>query len=401
MGTSQFSKRLRLFVNLLLLLLFLHTSDNNGTNSSDEQKVGIRFGTDSVQLPQVKKEQKFEISNEVIQKDLDRSNIKSTALISSHPWKFKGEGREDPEIFNKLPLKSLACCKLTCKTWNSLISDSQFMHDTFKRVLGGNNYHLIFLESRTLKFYMRTFTYHHLINNNEAVIRQTHNPPSKLISQSILIGSCNGLVALLYDYRRYILWNPLTGNYSTMFGDRSHYLEDLEDLKVGLCYDAYSDEYTTVVAYDQFVEVVNFKDGTCSSNYSPNLLAEGVGKMVCGVPHWMNTKTSEKGIIYFDLKDKKFKGIEWPNRANTNELFGLAAMDGQRQLGIVLCHIPSSSLEIWVMEKYMDFESWTKLLIIPYQNSVASIGLSDMDVLGCMPTTEILINTRFEVLHRN
>lgn len=75
MSTSQFSKRLRLFVNLLLLLLFVHTSDNNGTNSSDEQKVGIRFGTDSVQLPQVKKEQKFEISNEVIQKDLDRSNI--------------------------------------------------------------------------------------------------------------------------------------------------------------------------------------------------------------------------------------------------------------------------------------------------------------------------------------
>ena len=76
------------------------------------------------------------------------------------------------------------------------------MHDTLKRVLEDN--YLIFLELKTLKFYTHTCD-HHRIHNNEAVIRQTHNPPSKVISRSILIGSCNGLVALLYDYRIYIL----------------------------------------------------------------------------------------------------------------------------------------------------------------------------------------------------
>ncbi|XP_010676303.2 uncharacterized protein LOC104892161 [Beta vulgaris subsp. vulgaris] len=93
MGTAQFSKRFILFVNLLLLLLFVHSSDvdfeekgglklnsplianNNDTKDSDEQKGGIRFGTDSVEVTQVKKEEKFETSNEVIQKDIDRSNI--------------------------------------------------------------------------------------------------------------------------------------------------------------------------------------------------------------------------------------------------------------------------------------------------------------------------------------
>ncbi|XP_021734161.1 F-box/kelch-repeat protein At3g23880-like [Chenopodium quinoa] len=176
------------------------------------------------------------------------------------------------------------------------------------------------------------------------------------------------------------------------------------------CYDADCEEYSVVVAYEtQTIYVVDCKTGKerkLKNAALPNgqldfkLFNREAGKVVCGVPHWVvrfhdfqNSRVQGE-ILYFDNKEEKFKQMARPNQGGGEEkyMLGLATLEGERQLGIVLHHLSTSSLEVWVMKEYGEPESWTNLFVIPYLSDIASLfGL--MDVLGFMPNGELLIQS--------
>ncbi|XP_074314910.1 F-box protein At3g07870-like [Silene latifolia] len=124
------------------------------------------------------------------------------------------------------------------------------------------------------------------------------------------------------------------------------------------------------------------------------------GKVICGIPHWVvqfadfrKDTGLEIEILYFDLKEEKFKQMARPDHGVDKTMLGLAAMEGENQLGCVLHDVANTSLEVWVMKEYGNVETWTNLFIIPYENVSVNVGgtLRYMDVLGLLPNGELLL----------
>ncbi|XP_074293778.1 F-box protein CPR1-like [Silene latifolia] len=248
-----------------------------------------------------------------------------------------------------------------------------------------------------------------------------------------LLGSCNGLVAILYD-NKLILWNPLTKKQSFIRVVKNGVL-DVEDsyghgYLFGLCYDSSKDEYVMIVGFEYKIPPgsnygadVGYGRKGCMKVYFYNfkhdservriiatefkymyrkLYAGDVGKVIRGVPHWiiqyMDPNTSLKNdIIYLDLNEEKFKKMARPDESRDKRLLGLATLDGENQLGCVLRDIACANLEVWVMKEYGNSESWSNVFTFPYMNMVDDRRLmlsnpSDIDVLGFMPSGELLVN---------
>ncbi|XP_074314909.1 F-box protein CPR1-like [Silene latifolia] len=241
-------------------------------------------------------------------------------------------------------------------------------------------------------------------------------------TQPRIFGSYNGLVAVSFE-DQLILWNPLTRKHSSV----NWYIHDDDGghrLLYGLCYDVGRDEYKVVIGsnyqsppvspsnFDRLeiyetihVSLCNFKDGRWGTVNSDSLgirLLDRwlyIGKVVYGLPHWVVEFYDfidpfvKKEILYFDLKDEKFKQMKRPyNNRDDKKLLGLAAIDDENQLGCVFRDGFSSSIEVWVMKEYGNSESWTNLFTIPSLYTTANhSSIMDMDVMGFTPNGELLL----------
>ncbi|XP_074306613.1 F-box protein At3g07870-like [Silene latifolia] len=329
------------------------------------------------------------------------------------------------DIFHKLSYTDMAHSKLVCKEWNSIISIPKFM---------GN--HLIVLDynirEKISSFY--TSSYNNLVKEQSSLssmmLPVKENP--EWCSCTRILGSYNGLVAISLNNQS-ILWNPLTKTYSSIpisvLNDR-YYIG--HQLLYGLCYDGGRDEYSVVIwsnyqsppvspsNFDGFVSyetmkvsLCSFKDGherTLNPKINPSnmrlfhkwLYCRDIGKVIYGLPHWVvelydfidpDLKTE---ILYFDLKDEKFKQMPRPYYdygRDDKRLLGLATIDDENNLGCVFHDKVSSSLELWVMKEYGNSESWTNMFTIPYMNVTVNRhrSIKYIDVLGFMPNGELLL----------
>ncbi|XP_074306611.1 F-box protein CPR1-like [Silene latifolia] len=328
------------------------------------------------------------------------------------------------DIFHKLSYIDRARSKLVCKEWNSIISSPKFM---------GN--HLIVLDynirEEISSFY--TSSYSNLVNKKSSLSSMTlpvkENP--EWCSCTRILGSYNGLVAISLNNKS-ILWNPLTKRHSSI---PMTILDDDDggsQLLYGLCYDGVKDEYSVVlwsnyqsppvspsnfngeVTYETVdVSLYNFKDGsvkTMEIDYSSNmrlfhksLYCRDMGKVICGLPHWVvelydfRDPFVKNGILYFDLKDEKFKQMPRPYNdygRDDKRLLGLATIDDENNLGCVFHDKVNTSLELWVMKEYGNSESWSNLFTIPYMNVTVNNrhkSIKYIDVLGFMPNGELLL----------
>lgn len=160
-----------------------------------------------------------------------------------------------------------------------------------------------------------------------------------------------------------------------------------------ICYDALMDEYAVViltVGSKTHISLVNFQHSSCSRKVvleEESIHFAGVGKVIRGVPHWIGT--TKQVIVYFDVKDEKFKIMQNPDFGGDERLMlDLAAIDGESKLGVVLHNICRSNLEVWVMKEYGNSSSWMNLITVPYLNDMTRYW----DVMGFMETRKLLIN---------
>ncbi|KAK9669613.1 hypothetical protein RND81_13G143500, partial [Saponaria officinalis] len=122
------------------------------------------------------------------------------------------------EIFHKLPYNAMIRSKLVCKTWNSIISNPNFMNDYYNRRRLEGNTHLIFLnyDRIGIKQNFHTISHSDLVDNRLSSIIRNPLEDNKEWDAYVprLIGSYNGLVAISC-YKWLILWNPLTKEHSS------------------------------------------------------------------------------------------------------------------------------------------------------------------------------------------
>ncbi|KAK9669616.1 hypothetical protein RND81_13G143800 [Saponaria officinalis] len=310
------------------------------------------------------------------------------------------------EIFHKLHYKEICASKLVCKNWNSLISSQKFM-DKYSNYHLGN--HLILLDdtnSSKTNFY--TLNWYNLMDDRSisSVTVPIDDPEISGINRLRLIGSYNGLVALSC-HDKLILWNPLTGKYSSIKVCNVNFSN-----LFGLCYDCDDDVYSVVVNKNYYTQkpptLYSFKDVGrekalkifLSSVTIDNGFKGDVGKVICGLPHWVVINSDlETKIIYFDLKTDVFRQMAPPYCCDKKNLFGLAAVDEENRLGCVLHDVVNSRLEVWVMEMYGKVRSWKNLFTFSYQSVTRKYGyLRYIDVVGIIPSGELLLCSESEKL---
>ncbi|KAF4377879.1 hypothetical protein G4B88_031545 [Cannabis sativa] len=303
------------------------------------------------------------------------------------------------DILSRLDAKSLKRCECVSKSWLSMLRTPYFINLHLHRQLP----RVVFLHKRNRRF-DPTLSICNWENFVEISLHkfpffEMNKPPLLLI-----MGSVNGVLCLLdLTCQMGYLWNPTINEskklpFSPQLGRNRSIL--------GLGYDPFTTDFKVVkvssLDENGVVGPNNFKMGNQIGVYSlrsnswkiitmPNIFSEvesystsditinthvGCSIVVNECIHWMicfgNTtdyKQSSLGIVSFDIKMEKFKLIKVPQIVKVSHARKLAKFSGC--LSFVTMN-EVQVVEIWVMKKYGDLDSWFKYLSINLLNLLPS-----------------------------
>ncbi|KAM7463763.1 hypothetical protein LguiA_031884 [Lonicera macranthoides] len=232
-------------------------------------------------------------------------------------------------ILSRLPVKSLLQFKRVCKRWYSSISDPQFV-----------KMHLNQVSKQTDRIMLSSKTYD-LANPVCYVDSESpygHHPAIGRIDFPLMepgpigevYGSCNGLVLIVYNDSKILLWNPFMRQYREVPYPHGRIIDNRTRL-YGLGYDSATDDYKlALLIFDGYfpcsfliyvlsLEANRWKKNSQTCTYSvAHQQTTGAAAMVNGAFHWvMNDLGYERFSVYltvgyFDLTDEKVKGIRLP-----------------------------------------------------------------------------------------
>ncbi|KAF4348683.1 hypothetical protein F8388_007667 [Cannabis sativa] len=293
-------------------------------------------------------------------------------------------------ILSKLDTKSLKLCECVSKSWLSLLRTPYFIN----LHLHSQQPHVVFLKKKVRKFY---HTLSICDGENFAEISLQKFPfIERDYSSPLFMGSDNGVLGL-FCFRTDVihLWNPTINEYKELpiFLDSS-----CVDSVLGLGYDPLTndikvvrftslDENGVVGTHNLFkhgnqVWIFSLRNNSWKKMAMPNIFSEfeipnfditisvGLG---CSIVlneciHWMvwfvnriGYNQSSLGIVSFDISNETFKHIKLPKTVKLERDYGnnLANFSG------FLSFFTLSEfqvVEIWVMKKYGDSDSWFKYL---------------------------------------
>lgn len=294
-------------------------------------------------------------------------------------------------ILLRLPVKTLGQCKCVSKSWRSLISDPFFVKSHLNLTISDPN------TSKYSKLFMM-YPFHSLdyespssfedVEDDEAIV-DLGSPPKEPDHGVVIVGSCNGLICLLYLPDSFILWNPTikeskelpTLPFSPSYGDL--YFK-------GFGYNSSIDDYKVVrrapsanANPNQFiVEVFSLKADSWRriEDIKDSLVVEegDVGSCLNGALHWLGSSVAGPNktgvIVSLDLGTEEFREIPIPdcdNKNGTISFHTLGMINGC--LSLLSKEGRPTDVGIWVMKEYGVNASWTKLLVLP-QDDFLSCG---------------------------
>ncbi|XP_062115985.1 F-box protein CPR1-like [Humulus lupulus] len=329
--------------------------------------------------------------------------------------KFKKEEEEKRVLYNNIPCdfvedilsrldaKSLKRCECVSKTWLSLLQTPYFINLHLRRQLP----RVVFLHKRVRRFAPTLSicdceNFAEISSHKFPFIEIDCRPPS-------FMGSDNGVLGLFdLDNSSAYLWNPTINEFKELPPSPQcrH-----KNSALGLGYDPLTTDFKVVKVSSRDKDRVfgsrnGFKEGCQVGIYSlrsnswkamlmPNIFSElesstsiitvytslGCSIVVNECIHWIilygNTTYYHQpslGIVAFDTSLEKFKLIESPqfphieNGSNIRKL-KLANFSGCLSL-FTLDEV--TVVEIWVMKKYGDSDSWFKYLSVNLSNLLSS-----------------------------
>lgn len=278
------------------------------------------------------------------------------------------------DILCRLPAKSLLRFRTVSKQFYSLIDSKDFIdrhlhHQSSRQklLLCGKRLSLLSVD----------------LNNSVDNAIRLDLPLENWRNRFVVIGSCDGLIALLnYDSDRIALWNVSTKKYHLL----PQFLRDADDLMAGqhvYGFGRHADDYRLVRIANYFaVGVTEICMYSLKSNcwrmidnflpYSSYFLC-GVGVFVNGTFNWigefMEIEMRGKGfVVSFDLGSEVFRELSLPDVIERER--GRGTNLRVLVLGGCLCLIygyrNQPMYDIWVMKEYGVKDSWVKMYSFLY-----------------------------------
>ncbi|WOG93924.1 hypothetical protein DCAR_0313212 [Daucus carota subsp. sativus] len=269
-------------------------------------------------------------------------------------------------IFLRLPARSLGQLQCVSKTLKTLISSPYFTKTHHAQTPPA---------LRRLKLLFCTSSLHTLDIFNEQIQRNPRPHYLRLRSSHVrnycgaveLVGSCNGLVCLLYASNRYSLVNPTTR--------AMRVLPDAGMLPArirlsGFGYVARRDDYRVVcVGSDEVMRVFSAKDGSWRRVWAlvPLPVNRGIKPVfVGGVVHWLGFDSGASPlhkVMGFDFVDEEVKMLPLCEQMSKRVITALGVLGGRLCVLSVADH--DRDLDLWVMMEYGVRESWMRLCELP------------------------------------
>ncbi|PSS35879.1 F-box/kelch-repeat protein [Actinidia chinensis var. chinensis] len=265
-------------------------------------------------------------------------------------------------ILSRLPVKSLGRCKCVSKSWRSQISNPQSVKFHLNRAVSDaktNPFRLFTTYPFHALDYESPSSFEDVADDDDAIV-DLGFPSGEPANGVEIMGSCNGLLCLLYFPDCFILWNPTIKDSRELPTSPTSSDGDLS-LK-GFGYVPSMDDYKVVRAIQTRVEVFSLKDDSwrrIEDLHTSIVIEEEVGTFLNGSLHWLASHhkgpTKQHVILSLDLEREKFSEISLPDVGKT--FHTLAMFNGCLSL---LSNEGYGNLWVWVMKAYGVNASWTK-----------------------------------------
>ncbi|KEH23070.1 F-box/kelch-repeat protein At3g23880 [Medicago truncatula] len=311
------------------------------------------------------------------------------------------------EILSHLSVKNMLKLKCLSKSWNTFISDPNFVQMHLKK--SSQNPHLAVIYRDIISRVNLIPVPVGLLLKNPS-ISLDGNDLSSLSNHCMVVGSCNGLICLLYHTEStsptvkhfktwFRFWNPATRIRSNILGWLTYRIpRDDIDMLTFLCrfkftfgYESLSKTYKVVafriIKNEGEVKVFSLGDNCWRDIQSflvlpLNLLPPRRRRGPCclndgvhfrGTINWLAMynqpiiHVEQFAIVSLDLSTESYKQLQLPPGFNEVPFFQpvlRVLMDG-------ICFYHDSKrteFVLWHMKEYGVQESWTQLLKISYQN---------------------------------
>ncbi|KAL1548477.1 F-box protein CPR1-like [Salvia divinorum] len=271
------------------------------------------------------------------------------------------------DIFSRLPAKSVGKCRCLAKTWQTLLSSTQFIKSHLNRIPPHENLMLI----------TPSGSVYSAASVDGAVSSKLQSPEN--ITE--LAGSCDGLVLLVDDEDRKLLVNPITMQLIEITDSPLALTKGESFSMYGLGHDMISDDYKIVVlsywdsdnecnpdCADTFVDVYSVGRGVwrraVNSPYDHAVPHLACGAFVSGKIHWLASSREEgypSVIAAFDLAREVFDEMPAPKDADAEKLvlYKLVVLGGC----LCLFDVQRDRTHVWIMKEYGVGESWRRFSI--------------------------------------
>ncbi|KAJ6961564.1 F-box protein CPR1-like isoform X2 [Populus alba x Populus x berolinensis] len=296
------------------------------------------------------------------------------------------------DILSRLPVKSLKRFRCVSKSWCKEIDSLYFINTHLKRSSQAHTHLSLILRDAT------NLCTVDLDSPDFTSIKLKNNPLKSDHCATEVMGSCNGLLALLNSDFSIALYNPSTREKKMIPVSPLEFPNDLDDSKVsslfnfyGFGHDPINEDYK-VVRFIHFygdspdgffhceVKVYSLKSNSWKRideypydlrfilppDYHPRC-RRGYGVFANSAVHWKATvvgKGKENGsdlIVAFDLGAEEFKIIPQPDYSSNEHEMNVGVLGGCL---CVFCNKNCKQVEIWVMKEYGVKESWTHLCTV-------------------------------------
>ncbi|XP_050891593.1 F-box/kelch-repeat protein At3g23880-like [Lathyrus oleraceus] len=283
------------------------------------------------------------------------------------------------DILLRLPVKSLLQFKCVCKSWKTLISDSQFAKNHLRISTSDptmTNQQLVF-SYRKPPWEIVSYPLKPLFQNptTTAVKPVTLSYKDEKID-CIIIGSCNGLLCLLDSFPRYCvrLCNPCLRLISKI--SSVPVSQDWLIMHCGFAYDQVNDKYKVLLVvrckkhdHQIFTKIYTFGQDD-SWRTIPNLpydIHKVFGKFVSGTLNFL--LCNKNTFVSFDIEKETYMELLLPQNYGHNNDYTYRAMS---VLSDCLCVSECENLYwvVWMMKEYGDVKSWTKFIIVSYDKLI-------------------------------
>ncbi|KAL0303034.1 UNVERIFIED_CONTAM: F-box protein CPR1 [Sesamum radiatum] len=289
--------------------------------------------------------------------------------------------------------------KCVSRSWCSLIGSKEFIKTHLEKSTKNTHFthHRLVLNFFIPRNALKHCSLQSLLNEpvTDALAFGDPNPENSIWA----VGCCNGLICILINRRRFLLWNPstrmskrlpdidekLTRGVLTKFGFGS---DDSGDYKVFAVFSVF---WITGI-HQATGKVYSLKTNSWRriKDRDGGSFNEG-GKFVSGKLHWSRKSGQDLpwDIVSFDLEREVYGVVELPMYQQSRCGPSLGVLDGCLSM---LCDYYSTQLDVWLLKEYGVRESWNKVVTVPYHGEPWSGPFSTPICIG--PEGEILVAIR-------